>query len=198
VPALTQLMLDTGALTREHVWYQSSERLLLGAIRQLDNIPAERHATLRRFCAKLSGRDLHLFHGQGAAAGPRAIDGGASTSSPPDNPAEYMSSHNFGAFTRRTTRRNRPAHPPLGSDVVLPDVLNLFEGARQRGACAWAPRHGARKRNIPLVLTFDGMGLGTGAHLEKATGEIWGFATRVRVAEARAYLKGGEREQAAW
>jgi hypothetical protein len=199
VPLLTQLMLDTGALTREHVWYQSSERLLLGAIGLADNIPAEQHATLRRFCSKLSSRDLHLFHGQGAATSARATDGGSSTDGPPADPAQYMARNNFGAFSERTRVRHRPAHPPPGSDVVLPDVLNLFEGARLRGArAAWAPRHGAHKKNIALVLTFDGMGLGTGAHLEAETGEVWGFAASVRVAEARTYLEGSEREQASW
>ena len=198
VPALTQLMLDTGAMRRNHVWYQSSMRLLLGALGLADRIPAGAHDNLLRFCSKLSTRDLHLLHGQGAAHDAQAIGGGASRA-PPADPAEFLARNNFGAFVKRTVIRHGPAHPAADEDVVLPDVLNLFAAARKHShGASWAPRGGAHKKNIALVLTLDGMALRVGADLQEQTGEVWGFSTRVGLEDVREYLNSGEAEQERW
>ena len=195
VPALTQLMLDSGALTRDHVWYQSSEKLLFGALGVTTT--TEQHPTLLRFCQKLSTRDRHLFQGQGAALDPQAIGGDGAASNPPTNPAEYFDKTNFGAFSERTIDRHNPAHP-REPGVVLPDVLNLFDAAKRHSRAVWRPRHGANKLNIALVLTLDGMALRIGADLHDAAGDVWGFASRVGLADARAYLAMGEAEQERW
>ena len=205
VPALMQLLLSTGQLSRDHVAYQSMKRLLFGAVGMLGALDEHDSENLRSFCESLKAvggaAALHLLHGQGAADDLHAVGRGAASAAAPSTPAEYLAKHNFGAFSTRTVVRGAPPHPVPEPDatVVLTDVLNLFAAAKKlSGRVSWGPAGHTKKMNIPLVLTLDGMLLRVGTDFEPETGGIYGFGSPVGLAEVRAYNAMTEPEKARW
>ena len=204
VVAMMQFFLDTGQLSRHHLAYQSMDRLLRGAAGMLAP-GANEHHELRSFCETMKAvggtAALHLLHGQGAADDPHTVGAGAERSKAPTTPAEHFARHNFGAFSVSAVLRHMPPHPAADNDatVVLPDVLNLFAACKKVGrAVSWAPAGDVQKRNISLTLTLDGMKLRVGTDFEQAVGDVWGFGSRVGLAEVRAYNAMTEPEQARW
>ena len=60
VPALMQMLLSTGQLSREHVAYQSMRRLLYGSVGMLDRLEDGAFENPRSFCESLKADLLQM------------------------------------------------------------------------------------------------------------------------------------------
>eukprot|EP00966_Prymnesium_polylepis_P015138 349596-Prymnesium_polylepis.1 len=92
VPAMLQFALDSNAVGREHVMYQSMERWLLAAFGMAAAEPDGHFDNLHSYCvaqhALFGSACCHLAHGPGATGGRRC-----------ETPADYLNTHNSGAFS---------------------------------------------------------------------------------------------------
>ena len=155
VPAMLQFALDSHAVGRDHVQYQSVERWLLGAFGMADAEPNGHfdnlleHGVVQR--ALFGAASCHLAHGPGFT-----------DSYSCNTPADYLHSHNSGSFSECTIKRGLPASAKPGPQLHC--LLNLFKDVRcNAGAVTYSPCEGCL--NTLVTIGYDGMNLGKGAML---------------------------------
>ena len=179
LPAMLQYLLSTGQLSREHVAYQSLERLCLLALNKDDMMPTNHFAPLLEFAVAqhnmFGASCAHFMHGQGCANGATA-----------DDPASFLALHNSGQHSVNTIARNLPP-ADVGDVGHLHSLLNFFAAARAEALDAvFCP---ARGRVVVLAfLAFDGLMLGAGAMVDEAREHIVGFTRPIAHEEAEELL----------
>jgi len=114
VPALTQLMLETGALSRDHVWYQSSEKLLLGAL-------GETTTAERDFVVDMEEQNQELYTGVRGSQG----EGGNVS-----NSLRLNLRSNVAALRLDLSRLARLGVPENAMDVLNPKALTTMPNER--------------------------------------------------------------------
>ena len=188
VPSMLQFALDSHAIERSHVMYQSMERWLLGAFGNNDAEPDGHFDNLLNYSVaqhSLCGAaSCHFAHGPGATAG-----------RPCNTPSDYLNSHNSGVSSARTVQRALPANAKQG--VQLPLLLNLFEDVKQySGAVTYSPCEGCV--NTLVNVGYDGLSLGKGVMVDGHLMQAIGFEEPIGVDEAARVLAMDDEELQAW
>lgn len=188
VPAMLQFALDSHAVGRDHVQYQSVERWLLGAFGMADAEPNGHfdnlleHGVVQR--ALFGAASCHLAHGPGFT-----------DSYSCNTPADYLHSHNSGSFSECTIKRGLPASAKPGPQLHC--LLNLFEDVRcNAGAVTYSPCEGCL--NTLVTIGYDSMNLGKGAMVDEHRLEVAGFDQCVGVDEAARVLAMDDEQLQAW
>jgi hypothetical protein len=188
VPAMLQFALDSHAVDRSHVMYQSMERWLLGGFGMAASEPDGKFDNLLNYSvaqhALFGSASCHFAHGPGATGG-RASD----------TPADHFNSHNSGAFSERTIHRALPASAKQG--VQLPLLLNLFEDVRlYAGAVTYSPCKGCV--NTLVNVGYDGLSLGKGVMVDEHSLQAVGFEEPIGADEAARVLAMDDDQLQAW
>jgi hypothetical protein len=188
VPAMLQFALDSHAVERSHVQYQSMERWLLGAFGLAEAEPDGHFDNLLEYGvaqhALFGSACCHLAHGPG-------FTGNHSC----NTPADYLGLHNSGSFSERTIHKALPASSRPGTQLHC--LLNLFEDVRlHSGAVTYAPEEGCL--NTLVNLGFDGMSLGKGTMVDERRLEVAGFDEPIGVEEAKRVLAMDDEQLQGW
>jgi hypothetical protein len=188
VPAMLQFALDSHAVDRSHVMYQSMERWLLSGFGMAGSEPHGHFDNLLNFSvaqhAMFGAAACHFAHGPGATGG-----------SPCSTPADYFNSHNSGCYSATTVDRALPASAKPGPQ--LPLLLNLFEDIRSDSrAVTYSPCEGCL--NTLINLSCDGMSLGKGCMVDEHLMHVTGFEEPIQIAEAKTVLAMDEEQLQVW
>eukprot|EP00966_Prymnesium_polylepis_P079368 1839215-Prymnesium_polylepis.1 len=174
VPAMLQFALDSHAVERSHVMYQSMNRWLLGAFGLADSQPDGTFDNLLEYGvahhALFGASCCHLAHGPGNTGGTCST------------PADFFARHNSGQFSQYSVHDALPASTKPGPQLNY--LLNLFESVQSdAGAVTYSPCNGCR--NTLVNLGLDGMSLGKGSMADEQRLQAAGFEEPVDVEEAQ-------------
>lgn len=187
VPAMLQYALESHAVQRSHVMYQSMERWLLEGFGMADAEHAGHFDNLREYGiaqrALFGSSCTNFTHGPGT------------TGSECNTTRAHFERHNSGQFSEKTIKRALPASALPG--VQLHCLLNFFEDVRcDSGNVTYAPSEGCL---VTLVnVATDGMSLGAGAMVDERNLQVIGFDEPIGIEVASEVLQMEDTELQAW